>query len=147
MEELKVFVTKPGDATLPAYATDASSGMDLRAYLEQPIVLKPFERALIPTGLAMAIPEGHEAQVRPRSGLAINHGVTVLNTPGTIDADYRGEVKVILINLGSEPFEIKNGDRIAQVIFKRTERAAWQVVEKLPESGRGEGGFGSTGRS
>jgi dUTP pyrophosphatase len=147
MEELKVFVTKPGDVTLPAYATDASSGMDLRAYLEQPVVLKPFERVLVPTGLAMAIPEGYEAQVRPRSGLAINHGVTVLNTPGTIDADYRGEVKVILINLGSEPFEIKNGDRIAQVIFKRTERAVWQVVEKLPESGRGEGGFGSTGRS
>ncbi len=147
MEELKVFVTKPDGVTLPAYATDASSGMDLRACLEQPVVLKPFERALIPTGLAMAIPEGHEAQVRPRSGLAINHGVTVLNTPGTIDADYRGEVKVILINLGSEAFEIKNGDRIAQVIFNRTERAAWQVVQKLPESGRGEGGFGSTGRT
>lgn len=147
MEELKVFVTKTDGVTLPAYATDASSGMDLRACLEQPVVLKPFERALIPTGLAMAIPEGHEAQVRPRSGLAINHGVTVLNTPGTIDADYRGEVKVILINLGSEAFEIKNGDRIAQVIFNRTERAAWQEVRKLPESGRGEGGFGSTGRT
>ena len=147
MEELKIFVTRQDGAGLPAYATHASSGMDLRAFLNNPITLKPMERALIPTGLAISIPEGYEAEVRPRSGLAVNHGITVLNTPGTIDADYRGEVKVILINLSNESFEIKNGDRIAQMVFGPVVRAVWEEVSDLPESGRGAGGFGSTGRS
>jgi len=146
MEELTVSVTKQAECVLPAYATQASSGMDLRARLDQPLALKPLERALIPTGLAIALPAGHEAEIRPRSGLAAEFGITVLNAPGTIDADYRGEIKVILINLGAAPCEIKDGDRIAQIVFKETVRIAWQEVEQLPESPRGEGGFGSTGR-
>ncbi|OPY70093.1 MAG: Deoxyuridine 5'-triphosphate nucleotidohydrolase [Syntrophorhabdaceae bacterium PtaU1.Bin034] len=146
MEEIDVFVSKLPGVTLPGYATGASSGMDLRAHLDQPVVLKPLERVLIPTGISIAIPEGYEAEVRPRSGLAIQFGITVLNTPGTVDADYRGEVKVILINLGTEPFEVKNGDRIAQMIFKNVVRVKWQEVDRLPETGRGAGGFGSTGR-
>ena len=120
--------------------------MDLRAHLAEPLVLKPLERALIPTGLAIALPVGYEAEVRPRSGLAVEFGITVLNAPGTIDADYRGEIKVILINLGAAPFEVKDGDRIAQMVFKETVRVCWQEVEHLPGSTRGEGGFGSTGR-
>jgi dUTP pyrophosphatase len=146
MEEIEVFVTRRNDASLPAYATGASSGMDLHACIDEPIVLKPLERALVPTGIAIGLPEGYEAEVRPRSGLAIQFGLTVLNAPGTIDADYRGEIKVILINLGESPYEIKGGDRIAQVVFKSTARARWKEVESLPESARGEGGFGSTGR-
>lgn len=131
---------------MPGYATGASSGMDLRAHLDTPITLQPLERALIPTGISIGIPEGYEAEVRPRSGLAVQFGVTVLNAPGTIDADYRGEVKVILINLGSNPFEIRRGDRIAQMVFKKVVRVNWLEVEGLPETERGEGGFGSTGR-
>ena len=146
MEELTVFVTKQAGASLPGYATPSSSGMDIRAHIGQPLTLKPLERALVPTGLSIGIPEGYEAEIRPRSGLANEFGVTVLNAPGTIDADYRGEIKVILINLGIDPFEIKNGDRIAQMVFKKTERVAWREVDRLPESNRGEGGFGSTGR-
>ena len=131
---------------LPSYATAASAGMDLRAALDRPVLLQPGERKLIPTGLQMALPEGYEAQIRPRSGLAIRHGITMLNTPGTIDADYRGEVKVIAINLGEETFEIRHGDRIAQMIIAPVSRAEIAVVAQLPETDRGEGGFGSTGR-
>jgi dUTP pyrophosphatase len=146
MEELEVYVVRQDGVVLPEYATAASSGMDLRAHLDAPMVLAPLERALVPTGLAVSIPEGYEGEVRPRSGLAINAGITVLNAPGTIDADYRGEIQVILVNLGGAPFEIRNGDRIAQMVFKKVVRAVWEDVLHLPESGRGAGGFGSTGR-
>jgi dUTP pyrophosphatase len=145
MEKLEVFIARKDGAQLPAYATDASSGVDLCAFVDGPIVLKPLERALVPTGVFIGIPEGYEAEVRPRSGIAIKYGVTVLNTPGTIDADYRGEVKVILINLGAEPFTINNGDRIAQMVFKSVAHVGWKIVESLSETARGEGGFGSTG--
>lgn len=133
---------------LPAYETAQASGMDLRAAIpaEQPVLLEPGSRALIPTGLAIALPDGFEAQVRPRSGLAIKHGVTCLNSPGTVDADYRGELAVVLINLGQAPFEIRRGDRIAQLVIAPVTQASWRVVESLPETGRGVGGFGSTGR-
>lgn len=130
---------------LPQYSTLCSAGMDLRANVENPIVLKPFQRALIPTGLFMALPEGYEAQVRPRSGLALKHGVTVLNTPGTIDADYRGEVGVILINLGQEDFVVNDGERIAQMVVARYEQAELLSVDVLDETERGEGGFGHSG--
>ncbi|MBS0386175.1 MAG: dUTP diphosphatase [Proteobacteria bacterium] len=134
--------------TLPAYETAHAAGMDLRAAvpLSEPITLAPGSRAMVPTGIAMALPEGYEAQVRPRSGLAAKHGVTCLNTPGTIDADYRGEVKVILINLGHEPFIVGRGERIAQLVIAPITQAAWETVAVLPESARGAGGFGSTGR-
>ncbi|MCB1652124.1 MAG: dUTP diphosphatase [Alphaproteobacteria bacterium] len=131
---------------LPSYATAQSAGMDLSAALEEAIELGAGERALVPTGLAIALPEGYEAQIRPRSGLAIKHGVTVLNTPGTIDADYRGEIKVILINHGKEPFTIERGMRIAQMVVERFEHVAWEVVKDLDETARGDGGFGSTGK-
>ncbi len=133
---------------LPAYETAHAAGMDLRAAVPEgePMTLGVGARAMVPTGLTMALPEGYEAQVRPRSGLAAKHGITCLNTPGTIDADYRGEVKVILINLGQEPFVIKRGERIAQMVIAPVTQARWKEVGKLPESGRGEGGFGSTGR-
>ena len=146
MEELEVLIARDQGASLPSYATASSSGMDLRANLSRPIELKPFERALIPTGIRICIPEGFEAQVRPRSGLAVEFGVTVLNTPGTIDADYRGEVKVILINLGAEPFVVRSGDRVAQMVFHKTARVSWREVSELPQTERGSGGFGSTGR-
>jgi dUTP pyrophosphatase len=119
--------------------------MDLRAFVETPVVLKPMERVLIPTGLFIEVPEGYEAQVRPRSGLAIKNGITVLNTPGTIDADYRGEVKVILINLSDESFTVHHGDRIAQMVIAKYEKIAWNPIEKLSETERGAGGFGSSG--
>ncbi|WP_428651527.1 dUTP diphosphatase [Roseibium sp.] len=135
------------DLPLPAYQSELAAGLDLLAAVGDPLVLAPGERALVPTGLAMALPAGFEAQVRPRSGLAAKHGVTVLNTPGTIDADYRGEVKVILINLGSEPFEINRGDRIAQMVIAPVLQAAITEVETLSDTERGAGGFGSTGRS
>lgn len=131
---------------LPAYATSGSSGMDLRADLKEPVVLKPMERTLIPTGLFVEIPEGYEAQVRPRSGLAIKQGITCLNTPGTIDADYRGEIKVILINLSLEEQRIVSGDRIAQLVFQQIARAEWVEVEALEQTQRGDGGFGHTGK-
>ena len=130
----------------PAYATEQSAGMDLKANLAEPLVLKPLQRALVPTGLYMALPAGYEAQVRPRSGLAAKHGITVLNTPGTIDADYRGEVKVILVNLSDTPFEIVPGERIAQMVIARHETIEWEEVQQLDATSRGTGGFGSTGR-
>ncbi|MBQ2103561.1 MAG: dUTP diphosphatase [Bacteroidales bacterium] len=131
---------------LPQYATESSAGVDLRAAITEPIVLEPLQRAMVPTGLYMEIPKGYEGQVRPRSGLAAKHGVTVLNTPGTIDADYRGEIRVILVNLSSQAFEIQPGERIAQMVFAKHETAQWEEVTALEESARGEGGFGSTGR-
>ena len=134
------------DLPLPEYATSAAAGLDLVAALTAPVTLKPGERALVPTGIALALPEGFEAQVRPRSGLALNHGITVLNSPGTIDADYRGEIRVILANLGGEPVTFRRGDRIAQLVVAPVTRIAWSPVAALPDSARGAGGFGSTGR-
>ena len=143
---MKVRIVNKSGQPLPAYATELSAGMDLRADLESPITLGPLERALVPTGLYISLPAGFEAQVRPRSGLAAKHGITVLNTPGTIDADYRGEIKVILVNLSQTPFEIVPGERIAQMVVARHERVEWEAVDELDETGRGAGGFGSTGR-
>lgn len=130
----------------PAYATEMSAGMDLKANITEAVLLEPLQRAMIPTGIYLALPEGTEAQVRPRSGLAAKFGISVLNAPGTIDADYRGEVKVILVNLSNEPFTINPGERIAQLVLARYERIEWDEVETLDETCRGEGGFGSTGR-
>lgn len=137
------------DLPLPVYATAGSAGLDLRAAVPEdaPVTLPPGGRALIPTGLSLAVPEGHEAQVRPRSGLAVKHGITCLNTPGTIDSDYRGEVHALLINLGAEPFEVRRGERVAQLVVARYERADLQEVNVLEQTERGEGGFGSTGRA
>lgn len=143
---MKVEIVNKSGRPVPAYATELSAGMDLRANLESPITLGPLERVLVPTGLFIALPAGFEAQVRPRSGLAAKHGITVLNTPGTIDADYRGEIKVILVNLSNTPFEIVPGERIAQMVVARHERVEWQEVDILDETARGAGGFGSTGR-
>jgi len=131
---------------LPKYETELSAGMDVRANLAESLTLAPLERAMVPTGLYVELPAGCEMQVRPRSGLAAKHGLTVLNSPGTIDADYRGEIRVILVNLSSEPFEIKSGERVAQLVIARHERAEWQSVEELSETARGAGGFGSTGK-
>ncbi|RMH50825.1 MAG: dUTP diphosphatase [Zetaproteobacteria bacterium] len=131
----------------PAYGSNHAAGADIRAAVEEPVTLAPGERALIPSGFAIALPDGMEAQVRPRSGLALKHGITVLNAPGTIDADYRGEVGVILINHGREPFTIQRGERIAQLVIAPCLRAAWRPVEALDETARGSGGFGSTGRA
>lgn len=142
---MKVQIINKSKHALPAYATVASAGMDLRANLNEPIVLKPLQRCIVPTGLYMALPIGYEAQVRPRSGLAIKKGITVLNTPGTIDADYRGEVCVILVNLSSEEFVIEDGERIAQIVIARHEQVEWQSVEILDETERGAGGFGHSG--
>lgn len=130
----------------PAYATEKSAGMDLKANISEPVVLGPLERAMIPTGLFIALPDGTEAQVRPRSGLAAKHGISVLNSPGTIDADYRGEIGVILVNLSNEPFVINPGERIAQMVVAKYEKVEWREVEVLDETERGAGGFGSTGR-
>ena len=130
----------------PAYATPQSAGVDLKANLEASITLQPLQRTLVPTGLFIALPAGFEAQVRPRSGLAAKHGITVLNTPGTIDADYRGEIKVILVNLSQEPFEIVPGERIAQMVIARHEQVEWEEVDELDATERGAGGFGSTGK-
>jgi dUTP pyrophosphatase len=144
---MTVKIINKSDNNLPAYETSSSAGMDLRAYLpEGPITLKPMQRTLVPTGLFMEIPEGYEGQVRPRSGLAIKHGITVLNTPGTIDADYRGEVKIILINLSDTDFVINSGERVAQIVFAKCEQMEVVNVESLSETERGEGGFGHTGR-
>ena len=130
---------------LPAYETIASAGMDLRAHISAPVILKPLERTIVKTGLFIELPVGFEAQVRPRSGLAAKHGLTVLNSPGTVDADYRGEIGVILVNLSSEYFKIEDGERIAQLVIAKHERAEWVEVQELNETSRGEGGFGSTG--
>ena len=142
---VKIQVVNCGHQPLPAYATPQSAGMDLRANLEEPITLRPLERRLIPTGLYIALPEGYEAQVRPRSGLALKKGITVLNTPGTVDADYRGEVGVVLINLSQEDFVVEDGERIAQMVIARHEQADFELVEVLDETERGEGGYGHTG--
>lgn len=132
---------------LPAYETSLSAGMDLRAHLNEPVILKPMERKLIPTGLYIELPEGYEAQIRPRSGLALKKGISVLNTPGTIDADYRGEVGIILVNLSEEAFVVQDGERICQMVINRVEKASWIKVDSLKESERGAGGFGHTGNS
>ncbi|MFN4299218.1 MAG: dUTP diphosphatase [Thermaurantimonas sp.] len=146
MNVVRISIINDSLNVLPEYQTIHSAGMDLRANLAESITLQPGERRLIPTGLRIALPDGFEAQVRPRSGLALKHGITCLNSPGTIDADYRGEIGVILINLGHEPFEIKPGDRIAQLVVAPYSRVEWVEVKELPASERGEGGFGSTGR-
>ena len=143
---MKVQIINKSKHPLPAYATEQSAGMDLRANLDMPIVLKPLQRCLVPTGLFMALPKGFEAQVRPRSGLAIKKGISVLNSPGTIDADYRGEVCVILVNLSSEDFVIEDGERIVQMVIARHEQAEWEEVDVLEETERGSGGFGHTGK-
>lgn len=143
---VKVKIVNKGRQQLPAYATSQSAGMDLRANIEEPIELQPLERRLIPTGLFMALPDGYEAQVRPRSGLALKHGITVLNTPGTIDADYRGEVGVIIVNLSNTPFTIEPGERVAQMVIAKYEQAALEEVEILDETERGAGGYGHSGR-
>lgn len=142
---MKVNFINKGHQPLPQYATEQSAGMDLRANLEEPITLKPMERRLIPTGLHIALPVGYEAQVRPRSGLALKKGITVLNTPGTIDADYRGEIGVVLINLSQEEFIVNDGERIAQMVIARHEKADFIEVEALDETERGEGGYGHSG--
>ncbi len=139
-------VINHSDNPLPHYATNGSSGMDLRAYLPADIILQPMERALIPTGLFIELPDGYEVQVRPRSGLAIKQGITCLNSPGTVDADYRGELKVILINLSNEPQTIRSGDRIAQMVMQKVEKINWQTVTIINETERGTGGFGHTGK-
>lgn len=144
---MKVQIINRSHHELPKYATPLSAGVDLRANIESPIELRPMERRLVPTGLFMALPPGYEAQVRPRSGLAIKHGITVLNTPGTIDADYRGQICVILINLSDKPFNINSGDRIAQMVFARCEQMEPVAVETLSETERGAGGFGHTGKN
>ncbi len=142
---MKVRIVNNSRNINPSYETIHSAGMDLRANLEGPVTMKPLERAMIPTGLFIELPEGYEAQVRPRSGLAAKSGVTVLNSPGTVDADYRGEIKVILVNLSAQTFVVNHGDRIAQMIIARHEKAEWDQVEILNESERGQGGFGHTG--
>jgi len=142
---MKIKIVNKSHHPLPAYATELSAGMDLRANIDEPIVLKPMERRLVQTGLHIALPVGYEAQVRPRSGLALKKGITVLNAPGTVDADYRGEVGVILINLSDEPFTIEDGERIAQMVIARHEHAEFVPVDVLDETERGEGGYGHTG--
>lgn len=143
---MKVKVINKSRHALPEYATSLSAGLDLRANLDEPIVLGSLQRVLVPTGLFISLPEGYEAQVRPRSGLAAKKGITVLNSPGTIDADYRGEIKVILVNLSQEPFLVEDGERIAQMVVARHEQIQWEQVVVLDETDRGEGGFGSTGK-
>jgi dUTP pyrophosphatase len=145
MEKVVIKIINQSTNPLPAYETTGAAGMDIRAFLDQPFTLKPMQRALIPTGLFIEIPIGYEVQVRPRSGLAIKHGITCLNTPGTIDADYRGEIKIILINLSEETHTIMHGDRIAQLIVNNVAQAAWKEVEVLNITERGAGGFGHTG--
>lgn len=144
---MRVRVINKSRHPLPDYATPLSAGMDIRANLTEPVTLNPLERKLIPTGLYIALPEGYEAQMRPRSGLALKHGITLLNTPGTIDADYRGEIGVILVNFSNEPFTVNDGERICQMVIARHDRAEWIPVETLDETERGAGGFGHTGKS
>ena len=143
---LKIKIKKLSDnAVIPQYMTEYSAGMDIYACTKEEIILKPMSRKLIPTGIALSIPKGYEAQIRPRSGLAIKNGITLLNSPGTIDADYRGEIKIILINLSNDDFTINNGDRIAQMVINKTEKITFEITNNLDETNRGEGGFGSTG--
>ncbi len=146
MSKVKVRIINQSSNPLPEYATEGSAGMDLRANIETPVTLQPMERMLIPTGLFIELPPDYEAQVRPRSGLAIKHGLTCLNSPGTVDSDYRGEIKVILINLSQEPHTIQHGDRIAQMVISKVEKIKWKAVEKIKSTDRGEGGFGHTGK-
>lgn len=143
---MEVKIVNKSKHALPSYATLQSAGMDLRANLDSPIVLNPLERVLVSTGIYIALPNGYEAQIRPRSGMAAKHGITVLNTPGTIDADYRGEIKVILVNLSNEPFTIEDGERVCQMVVARYEQVSWKEVDVLDETERGEGGFGHTGK-
>ena len=143
---MKIEIVNKSHHPLPGYATPLSAGMDIRANLSDPVVLNPLARKLIPTGLFIALPEGYEAQMRPRSGLAIKHGITLLNTPGTIDADYRGEIGVILVNLSNEPFTVQDGERICQMVIATHAHVAWEPVELLDETERGAGGFGHTGK-
>jgi dUTP pyrophosphatase len=143
---MKINIINTSQHPLPAYETIHAAGMDLRANMQEPVSIAPMQRVLIPTGLFMELPVGYEAQIRPRSGLAFKHGITVVNSPGTIDADYRGEIKVLLINFGSEPFEVKDGERIAQMVIAQHETAEWTIVEQLGETNRGTGGYGSTGK-
>lgn len=145
MKEIEVKIVNNSNNPLPEYSTKDSAGMDVRAMLDEPVTLRPLERALIPTGLHIQLPEGYECQIRPRSGLALKKGITVLNTPGTIDADYRGEIKIILINLSSEPFTIENGERICQMVIKEYVKATLTQVDDLDDTERGAGGFGHTG--
>ena len=142
---LKVKIINRGRQPLPTYATALSAGMDLRANIDEDITLLPMQRQLVPTGLHIALPEGYEAQIRPRSGLALKHGITVLNTPGTVDADYRGEIMVLLINFSNEPFIVKDGERIAQMIVAKHEQVSFELTETLDETDRGAGGYGHTG--
>ena len=142
---LKVKIHNRGRQPLPTYATALSAGMDLRANIEEDITLLPLQRQLVPTGLHIALPEGYEAQVRPRSGLALKHGITVLNTPGTVDADYRGEIMVLLVNFSNEPFTVKDGERIAQMVITKHEKVDFELVDTLDETERGAGGYGHTG--
>lgn len=143
---MTVKIINQSNNPLPAYATEGSSGMDIRAFVEEPVTLQPLERALIPTGLFIALEDGYEAQIRPRSGLAIKQGITCLNTPGTIDADYRGEIKIILINLSNEVQSVNNGDRIAQMVIQKIEKIDWSLAVELEKTERSDGGFGSTGK-
>ena len=142
---MKVNIVNKSKYPVPAYATEQSAGMDLRADIQMPVTLKPLQRELIPTGLFIELPSGYEAQIRPRSGLAIKHGISLVNTPGTVDADYRGEIKVILVNLSDTPFTLEPGERIAQMIISRFEHITWNEVDELGETTRGAGGFGHTG--
>lgn len=142
---MKIKIINKSKHALPQYATPLSAGLDLRANLDTPITLQPLQRCLVPTGLYMALPAGYEAQVRPRSGLAIKKGITVLNSPGTIDADYRGEICIILVNLSDHPFVIEDGERVAQMVIARHEQAEWEETDSLDETERGEGGFGHSG--
>ncbi len=144
---MRIKIVNKSNNELPAYSTEMSAGMDIRANLSEPVTLKPLERKLIPTGLYVEIPKGYEAQIRPRSGLALKKGITVLNTPGTIDADYRGEIGIILINLSQDDFVIENGERICQMVIASHETVQWSLVQELEETERGSGGFGHTGKN
>ena len=146
MQKIEINIVNTSTNQLPSYATEGSAGMDIRANLVDTLTLQPLQRSLVPTGLFIELPHGYEAQVRPRSGMAINHGITCLNSPGTVDSDYRGEIKVILVNLSNEPQQIKHGDRIAQMVISKAEQANLQLVQSLNETVRGEGGFGHTGK-
>ncbi len=146
MDKLKIKIINKSDNPLPEYATEGSSGMDLRANIENDFILNPLERRLVPTGIFIELPQGYEAQVRPRSGMAVKHGITCLNSPGTVDADYRGELKVVLVNLSNEPQTIRKGDRIAQIVFQKVETVTLTQVDEISVTIRGEGGFGHTGK-
>lgn len=145
MDHIKVKIINRSHHQLPAYETHGAAGMDVRAFLKEPVVLQPLERALIPTGLYMQLPQGYECQIRPRSGLAYRHGITIANAPGTVDADFRGEIKVILLNLSNEPFTVNDGERVCQMVIAKYEKVSWEQVDRIDETERGDGGFGHTG--